>query len=149
MRYKCSFGPRWQVKELQHMGRHFHVPQTVQWHVILLGSCHIWSDSSSRENLFLHNEGCHFAFTAYYWAGSYWQVSKHSVRKRRRCCFTSTGGYISTAIWTERIKHTVYGVAERGSFTPFYQWRMVGCVLRKTKHNDWVIADSSGVVIHY
>lgn len=38
---------------------------------------------------------------------------------------------------------------ERGSLISFYQRRMIGCVLRKTKHNDWVRVHTSSVVIHY
>lgn len=56
---ECSFGLRWQLKQPPHMCCHSNVLQTIQWQLILSGSCHLWSGSSSRQNLSSWNEGCH------------------------------------------------------------------------------------------
>lgn len=108
----CSFGLRWQLKRPPHTGCHSYVPQTIQWQLILSSSCHLWSGPSSRENVSSRNEGCHLQcfFTAYYWAGSQWHLSKYRVRRWTWCNSTSTWGSISTTGWTGLIKYVVQEV---------------------------------------
>lgn len=94
---ECSFGLRWQRKQLPHMCCHSYVPQTIQWQLILPGSCHLWSGSSSRQNLSSWNEGCHLQWLN--WAGNQWHLSKYTARRWTWCHSTSTLGCITATGW--------------------------------------------------
>ena len=72
-------------------------------------------------------------FTAYYWAGSQWHLSKYRRRRWTWCNSTRTSGCISTTGWTGLIKHIVQEVAGYCSFKThhFYQWWPALCSLQK------------------